>query len=486
MTGFRKKQRMEKPWFKIAAILFVCMLCVAGGFAEKKAHSKSAMETTPIGTEIKVVIPDSLGDKNDDSMRVKVTKYTFEGNGKADYYYLNIEFEFTSLGKGQKSWESKAVFYDKQGKVMNREGTVDGYIWSYGTEKAAALGETYSHKVYVPSALAGDVMAIAFQEHYKEPSTLPANPSMAAPSYWDDVKVTYPASIASIQDDTMRARITDYHFENSETGDSYYLYINMEFTSLGKTGSMWASKALFYDQYGYLIEGGVNDNYGFFSLSGSTTTIALGRTYTMAIEIPAEIRDSVASIVFMEKWNGTTVPATIPTAQPAGNQKKQTITAKNQKKELGSKSFKLKPGGKFYSSLKFKSSNTKIATVTSHKTYATVKLKKAGEVKITITAPATAKYSKASKTIKLTVILSKPKLTIKKTAGKMTLSWSKVKGASEYWIYVNGSSKPYRYSKSSLRDAKPYDNGKIYEFRMRTIASNKKYSSGWVKKTVRT
>ncbi len=491
MKALGRKTSKRRMWLCCFVAGFLGMLFLFAGMGSRKALSKTVMEKTPINTEVKLVIPDTVADMKDDSMTIQITDYEFEISAYGlDYYYLTVKFVFQSLGNlGRTRWESRAAFYDQRGNVLNRPNSVDGFIESNENDIAAQLDKTFSYKLYVPSDIASDVSAIVFQEHYQDPASLPADPSMGEASYWDNVRVSYPPEIASMNDDTMRARIKNYYFENSETGQGYYLYINIEFTSLGRRGSMWASRAIFRDQYGNQIEGGIGDNYGYF---GSATTIALGRSYTFGIEIPENIKKTVASIEFVESWAGNTNPSinpsvsAAPTAYPGGR-KAQTVTAKNMKKTLGGKSVKLSVGGSYYTSLSFKSSDTKVAAVTGHGSYATIKLKKVGKVKITITAPETAQYKKAEKTITLKIVLAAPKLNVTVKGGIMTVSWNKVKGAAQYRLSVvqHGVRSTGMYTKKRIL-ANGITKGKKYTVKVKALDSKKKFTSGWAKKTVKT
>lgn len=478
MAGYGRKKKQRKLWLRLAALVLLTFFFLFDRSGCKETLAKTVMETTPIGTTVKVVMPDSIGDKRDDSMTVRITNYEFESAAK-DYYYLKVDFMFNSLGyNGQNVWESKAVFYDKKGNVLNRKGTVDGYLWSSEKSEAAAMGKTYSYRVYVHASIAGNVAAIVFQEHYHEPDTLPADPSMGQPSYWDTVYVYMPqnSELASLNDSNMRVRIKDYHFENADTGLGYYLYLNMTFLSLGKNGKVWTGRALFFDEYGNMIQGGIGDNYGYFELN---TTLALGRSYTVAIEIPETIKERVAAIGFQTPAGNDTDPS-----GSNGGKISQSLTAKNLKKVLTGKSFKLSVGGNHHTTLSFKSGNTKIATVSKT---GVVKMKKLGSVKITITAPGNAQYKQAKKTITLKIVPATPKLSISVKNGVMTITWSKVKGAAWYCCNVdwgNGSSK---MTKKWTQRRGPAEKGKTYTITVtaQEKENNPKFKSKAVKKKVK-
>lgn len=486
MEGFEKIRTRWKIWLQIFAAVFFLSFIVFGNPCQKKASAKTTMEKTPIGTDVKLIIPNFIADRIDGSMTVSITSYEFERIDDKSFY-LDVNFVFNSLGSMNRDcWKSMVVFYNKQGNVINRAGSQDGYIDSqYRDEKPAELGKTYFYQLYIPTAIASNVAAIVFQDYYHDPGSLPNNPQMGQASYWDLVRVNQPAFIASMYDDNMRARITEYRFGNSETGDGYYLYVTIEFISLGQYGSKWKGRALFYDSYGRMI-GGEND--GYFE---SQELLALGRTYTFAIKISESIKNNLDSVSFVESWGTNANPGATssPSSKPSGGKKTQTLSIKktNLKKILGKKSFKLSVGGKFYTSLSFKSSNKKIATVSGHGSYAMVKMKKLGSVKITITAPKTAKYKQAKKTVTLKIIPATPKLDISVKNGVMTIRWNKVKGAAWYCCDVNWGSGSSSWTKKWTKRVGPAEKGKTYTITVNAQEKEKnpKFKSGYVRKKVK-
>lgn len=109
-----------------------------------------------------------------------------------------------------------------------------------------------------------------------------------------------------------------------------------------------------------------------------------------------------------------------PQPQPAA----QTITASNVTKTYGNAAFSLGAKTNGDGTLTYKSSNTKVATVSST---GKVTIKGAGTAKITISASATSNYKAASKTITVTINKAANPLTIKPKAAKVKYSKLKKK-----------------------------------------------------------
>ena len=112
--------------------------------------------------------------------------------------------------------------------------------------------------------------------------------------------------------------------------------------------------------------------------------------------------------------------------------KAASITAKNFTKTYGNKPFSLGAKATSGGKLSYKSSNTKVATVSNT---GRVTLKGPGKATITITAAATANYNGATKCVTITV---KPKKTaglkVKKGKKRMTVSWKRDTKATGYQI----------------------------------------------------
>lgn len=477
--------KRRKLWFCFLVPVLIGMLCIFGSQGGRKTLARTNVVKTPIGTQVKIVIPKTVADKTDDSMKIRITKYDFEDmpNG-SKHYYIDVDFIFSSYGNmGRTSWESDAVFYDKSGKVLNWAGGMVGHM-----DASTAANEC---RLYVPDQIALKVAAIVFQEHYHDPVTLPKNSSVAKISEREKIDVEYPMQIASIYDNDMRAEITDYRFEDSETGKGFYLVLDIDFLSLGNQGSRWVSHAIFYDKNGEKIG---DDNDGYCGLD-KTITPVIAKDYKCIVAIPENLKGKVTSIVFQEFWSGVIKPSIDSLSFPIyhGEIKAQTLKVGNKKVVFGSKkskNFKLSVGGKYYTSLSFKSSDTKIAIVKGHRKYATVNIKKPGKVKITITAPGKDnKYRKAQKTITLSIVLAKPKVKLKKKKMdgyfEVTVKWNKVKGAKKYSYVVEYSLEKYRREKAKIKDTKisqPFKVLKGTKLKVKVQAINGKNKGPWAKK----
>ena len=127
----------------------------------------------------------------------------------------------------------------------------------------------------------------------------------------------------------------------------------------------------------------------------------------------------------------------------------QTITAKSFTKTYGNKPFSL--GARAKTKLTYKSSDTKVATVSNN---GQVTLKGPGKATITITATATNNYNAATKKITITV---KPKQTaglkVKNGKKRMTVSWKRDKKATGYQI-TYAQNKKFKKGKKNITISK--------------------------------
>ena len=140
----------------------------------------------------------------------------------------------------------------------------------------------------------------------------------------------------------------------------------------------------------------------------------------------------------------------------------------------------------------YKSSNTKIATVSAA---GKVVMKNPGKVTITITATSTSQYNSAVKKVTFTSSLKKPVLVAKAYSGKkIKLTWSKVPGASGYKIYIyDPAKKKYvcRLTKgASVKSVthKGLKAGRTYKYKVRAyriVNGTKVYSSYSTVKSVK-
>lgn len=168
----------------------------------------------------------------------------------------------------------------------------------------------------------------------------------------------------------------------------------------------------------------------------------------------------------------------------------QTISGANKfTKTYGCAAFSL--GQKAMTGLTYKSSNTKIAKVSST---GKVTIVAPGTVKITVTAAETDTYLKATKSVTVTSSVAKPTLKCKAGKRKVKVSWSKVAKAKGYQIYVKyPGKKKYKKvlttsSKVKAVKHKKLRKGKKYSYKVRAYVKvgGKTYYSKFSKaKTVK-
>ncbi len=166
----------------------------------------------------------------------------------------------------------------------------------------------------------------------------------------------------------------------------------------------------------------------------------------------------------------------------------QAISASNQTKVLGSKSFSLnakrtKGDGK----LSYKSSNVKVASISNT---GKITIKGVGKATITISASATTNYNKASKSVTITVNPKGTSLTSVKNSSsrKATVQWKRNSAVTGYQIRYSTSSsfkgaKVITVKKNSTVKASISNlvKGKKYYMQIRTYktVSKKNYYSEW-------
>lgn len=166
----------------------------------------------------------------------------------------------------------------------------------------------------------------------------------------------------------------------------------------------------------------------------------------------------------------------------------QTISAANKTKTLGAKAFSLnakrtKGNGK----LTYKSSNTKVATVSST---GKVTIKGVGTTTITVTAAATTNYNKVTKTVTIKVCPKGTSLTTVKNSSskKATVQWKRNSAVTGYQIRYSSSStfkgaKSVYVKKNSILKTtiSKLAKGKTYYVQIRTYktVSGKNYYSAW-------
>ena len=136
--------------------------------------------------------------------------------------------------------------------------------------------------------------------------------------------------------------------------------------------------------------------------------------------------------------------------------------------------------------LRYKSSNSKIATVSPS---GTVRILRPGTVRITVTATGTREFIRAVKTVTVTSKVKTPVLRAKRGSGKVKLSWDQVPKARGYQLYVKfpGSKKFQRVltesSKVKSVTHRGLSKGKTYKYKLRafTKVGGKTYYSAFSK-----
>lgn len=168
------------------------------------------------------------------------------------------------------------------------------------------------------------------------------------------------------------------------------------------------------------------------------------------------------------------------------NKEKQDITGSTGiSKTYGTGSFLLKMKAK--TSLSYKSSNTKIVTVSSG---GKVTMKNPGTAIITVKAGETEWYKPAEKKVKITVKLKKPEITTgyKKSSRMVYIKWKSVPGADKYQVYrYNYAKKKYTLDYTATSKAKGCywtgKRGKTYKCKVRAykVVNGKKVYSDFSK-----
>lgn len=143
---------------------------------------------------------------------------------------------------------------------------------------------------------------------------------------------------------------------------------------------------------------------------------------------------------------------------------KQNITCRS--RYIRSIGTKIRLHAKAKTSLTYQSSNKKIATVNRK---GVVTVKGYGTCKIIITANASKQFRKATKTIIIKGRLAKPKLKATVGTGRVKLTWTKVKGADGYELYMK-LQEENRYRKVLTKPAK------VKGVMHRGLTKGKKYS----------
>ena len=361
-----KSKREKRKMRQILAGVFVLLLCVLLGMFGtsdvNKADGRVEHVTTPMNTQVDVIIPYTMGDKTDPFMRARLTDYYFEKVSLYgdEYMWLYTTIKIADLGnKGRTNWKSNVCLLDKDGNVLNGNGHTDGEIWS-GLEKPY-VGLEHEDLILLDAGIVKKVKTIVFQEYwvsyedvkagkaeFKElqwlsgsspapsattkPTASPAARATASPTakptatpLWVGVTdVVVPSSVGSRYDDTRRAVITDYEF--SDPGyNSYYFNVTMRLTALGDLSYLntFASNVIFYDKNGKILN--MSETDGWF---GGVDTFVVGRSYTYKVFVYLNGKaEDVRKIEFLEHWTSpmdllagkpkaTATPAVTATPRP--------------------------------------------------------------------------------------------------------------------------------------------------------------------------
>lgn len=103
---------------------------------------------------VKVVIPETIGEQGYESNRMKITNYSFyQPSGWTGSYYMHVEFKMVKYGKtGKTNWGEYVFFYDKNGNILDK---------SHLYANALAVGKSFSDELLVPEGTA----KIVFMEY---------------------------------------------------------------------------------------------------------------------------------------------------------------------------------------------------------------------------------------------------------------------------------------------------------------------------------
>ncbi|MDO4557249.1 MAG: Ig-like domain-containing protein, partial [Lachnospiraceae bacterium] len=165
----------------------------------------------------------------------------------------------------------------------------------------------------------------------------------------------------------------------------------------------------------------------------------------------------------------------------------QAITASSKSVAYKSKPFSLNAKSSGGGKLTYKTSNKKVATVSSS---GTVTVKNYGQTTITITAAANGNYQAATKKITIKVVPKKVTLKSLKTTKKKTMAakWTKDKTVTGYQVYFSNRKdfkkgtfeRTYKASKSSM-SLYGVKSKKTYYVKIRAYkkVGSKKYYGSW-------
>ncbi|MCD7884658.1 MAG: leucine-rich repeat protein [Lachnospiraceae bacterium] len=174
-------------------------------------------------------------------------------------------------------------------------------------------------------------------------------------------------------------------------------------------------------------------------VKNGSETLAAGTDYTVSYSNNTNAGTATVTVKGKGNYEGSiTKTFTIKKAS-------QTLTAKAAASTVkAGKTTQITASGK--GNITYSSGSTSIATVSSS---GVVTAKKPGTVKITVKAAGNSNYNAASKTVTIKVTLAAGKISsLKNTSSGITIKWSKVTGASGYYIYRKTASGTYQRIKT--------------------------------------
>ncbi len=122
---------------------------------------------------VKVIIPDTIGESSTPENRMEILDYQFYMSYPfSSYYYMNIKFKLVEYGKtGRSSWGEYFYCYDENGNILDK-----GYMYA----GSLYLGNIYYDDILIPKGTA----KIEFIEYPYNPPDTPTKPGESDNSKW--------------------------------------------------------------------------------------------------------------------------------------------------------------------------------------------------------------------------------------------------------------------------------------------------------------
>ncbi len=387
---------------------------------------KPTITPTPVLTGnlwdgVELVIPASVEARS--GAKAKIITYSFEKTAESSY---KVWISFNVISKGRwNTFYSDALFYDKDGKLLNKKGGTDGF---FGADNVVQ-GGSYKDDIRISDKnLVSSIKKIVFQEKWYSVGDWIDGKATASPSPTPapTVKPTALPTVKPTVSPTARPTVSP---------------------TVRPTAS---------------------------------PTVRPTASPTVRPTASPTVRPTASP-------TPTPVVTPVPNQTPVEKTAQSISISSSMKKTLGQTAFKIRPSGEIYTFLSFKSSNNSVASVKSYGSFGMVELHKAGKVKITIEAPETNKYKAAKKTVTLKICLGKPKVKVSVKKGRMTIQWNKVKGAEKYQVSVtqHGVKTTILPLMKKTKISNTVTKGKKYTVKVRALDSTKKYPGAWSKKTVK-